>query len=608
VNARLYRGTWLLVALPLLLAAFSISRPPPLPKPVLPPAFDTASARELARELATRYPDRAPDTSGSIAAAGWVRDRLTAYGLDTSTDTFTTTIAGLGTRTLRNVVAVARGTSPTTIVVAAHRDDVGTGPGADDNASGTAALIELARLYATPAAPQAPIRTQVAEHTIAFVSTDGGAYGAIGAEHFVTSWRERGRVVAVIDLDAIAGGGGPRIEIAGDAPRSPAATLVLTAAQRLLEQTGETPGRPSALAQLIDLGFPLSLYEQAPFVGRGIPAVTLTSAGSRPPDPFTDRPSGLHSQTLGQIGTAAQQLLASLDQGLELAQGTTSYVFLGDRIVRGWSIEIVLIAMLLPFLVAAVDLFARCRRRRVPLTPAIRSLRGRLAFWLFAALAFGAFVRLGPFPDGIARPPSPDTAVAQEWPVRSIAVLGTLVVIGWFVARDRLLPRRPIAAAEQLAGHTAALLALAIVGLVTAASNPFALLFVLPSLHAWLWLPQLPDRRPLVRLGVLALGLAGPALLLWSVAVRLGLGLDAPWYLAELVALGYTPFTVVFICAGWAACGGQFAALAVGRYAPYPERHERSRLGPLRRVLRHLVRGVRTRRRAAEERRRAVGG
>ena len=40
-----------------------------------------------------------------------------------------------------------------TIVVMAHRDDAGTGPGANDNASGTGALVELARTYA-PAARQ----------------------------------------------------------------------------------------------------------------------------------------------------------------------------------------------------------------------------------------------------------------------------------------------------------------------------------------------------------------------------------------------------------------------------------------------------------------------
>ena len=60
------------------------------------------------------------------------------------------------------------------------------------------------------------------------------------------------------------------------------------------------------------------------------------------------------------------------------------------------------------------------------------------------------------------------------------------------------------------------------------ATNPFALVFLLPSLHVWLWLPQVRGAPIGVRLGVLALGFAGPALLLGSFALRFGLGWDAP--------------------------------------------------------------------------------
>ncbi len=48
---------------------------------------------------------------------------------------------------------------------------------------------------------------------------------------------------------------------------------------------------------------------------------------------------------------------------------------------------------------------------------------------------------------------------------------------------------------EQLAGHTVALLALGVVALLVVATNPFALLFLLPALHAWLWLPQVRTAR-----------------------------------------------------------------------------------------------------------------
>jgi Zn-dependent M28 family amino/carboxypeptidase len=55
-------------------------------------------------------------------------------------------------RTSRNVVAVAKGASPRTIVLGAHLDSKSPSPGANDNASGSAAILEIARILAsTPA-------------------------------------------------------------------------------------------------------------------------------------------------------------------------------------------------------------------------------------------------------------------------------------------------------------------------------------------------------------------------------------------------------------------------------------------------------------------------
>jgi MFS family permease len=460
-------------------------------------------------------------------------------------------------------------------------------------------LLELARAYAGRVRPT---------YTIVFLSTDGGAFGSLGAAEFAARSPYRRDVVAVLNLDSLAGAHRPRLVLAGDTPRSPAASLVETAATQIQEETGRLPARPSALRQLIDLGFPYSLYDQAPFVARGIPAVTLTTAADRPPDPFTDAPARLNLVRLGQLGRAAQDILNSLDQGLDLAQGTSSYVYLGPRIIRGWAIELVLIAALLPYLAAVVDLFARCRRRRIPIAPALRSYRSRLAFWAFAAGLFLLFAVAGAWPGGIARPPSLDTRAAQHWPAVAVIGFAAILVAAWLVGRHRLIPRRPVALEEQLAGHTGALLALGVVALLVVGTNPFALLFLLPSLHAWLWLPQVQPRRTSLRLGVLAAGLAGPALLLWSFGSRYGLGLDAPWYASELFALGYAPTALLLIGVGWLAGAAQLGALVGGRYAPYPAASERPPRGPARELVRRFVLAHRARRRASEESARALEG
>lgn len=598
VNGRLYRGTWLLVGLPLLLLAFSVARPSALQAPNLPPAFDATTAASLAKDLASRYPDRTPGTPGARGAAAWFRRALKPYGFDVHPDRFTATIHGKRT-TLVNLVVEKTGLTPRAeIVVMAHRDGAGADGGLINNASGTAALIELARSYAPTAAAQ---RVSL-PYSLIFLSTDGAADGVRGAAHFAAEPGTRQDILGVINLDSIAGRGRPRLILNGNTARSPAPGLVETLRAALAQEAGGDPARPSGLQQIFGLAFPFSPYEQAPFVSRGIPAVTITTAGARPPEARRQRGGNLDLRHLRVIGLATQDTVDAMEEGVSLAQGPTSYVFLGQRLIRGWAIEIVLVAMLLPFLAGAVDLFARCRRRRIRVAPAVRSYRSRLGFWVWAGGLFLVFGAFGFWGRGGGHPPSLN---AVTWPSAALIVFVALAAAGWVVARSRLLPRREIRPEERLAGQSGALLALAVVGLLVAATNPFALVFVLPSLHAWLWLPQVQTQHPTVRAGVFAAGLAGPFYLVWSFATHYGLGWDAPWYLAELFATGYAPLPLFVIGLGWLAVAGQLAALAAGRYAPYPAPHERPRRGPLRELFRTLFL-VQRRRAAVAEARRAV--
>jgi Peptidase family M28 len=597
INARLYRGTWLLVGLPLLLLAFSVAQPPALHgSKNLPPAFDAGEVSSLAHDLATSYPDRRPGTPGARGAAGWFRRQLEPYGFTVRSEPFTATIRGHRT-TLVNLVAAKRGVglSPPEIIVMAHRDDSGAGNGLNDNASGTAALIELARSYAPTAAAQ---RVRV-PYTLVFLSTDGAVDGARGAERFAAE-QGHANILGVVNLDSIGGPGSPRLVFGANTPRSPAPGLVETLRAALAQRGNREPERPSGLQQLVSLGFPFDPYEQAPFVSRGIPAVTVTTAGARPPAGQAHRTRGLDIRHLNTVGLAAQDTVDAMEQGVSLAQGPASYVFLGSRVLRGWAIEIVLVAMLLPFLAAAVDLFARCRRRRIRIAPALRSYRSRLGFWAWVGAVFLFFRAIGLWgeTDGHAPPLDP-----VSWPGGALVALSLLAGAGWLVARSRLLPRRPVRPEERLAGHSAALLALGVVGLLLAATNPFALIFVLPSLHAWLWLPQVQTRHAAARAGVVLVGFIGPAYLVWSFATHYGLGWDAPWYVVELFAVGFAPLSMFLIGIGWLAAAGQVAALAAGRYAPYPAPGERPRRGPVRELIRTLVFAPRRRSTAAEPRR-----
>ena len=452
------RAASLLVLGPLLLLALTIARPGPFPASTLPPSFDGPSAVALATELALNYPSRQPGSGGAAGAAQWVKDKLGALRPHRRRGQLgrehPRVSAASGSRTSSRS---CRGSTDDAILVLAHRDDTGVGPGANDNASGTAALIELARGYGrlgTVAGRPTP------QHTLIFLSSDGGAYGGFGAERFASTSPYRDRIKAVVSLDGLAGSARPRLELAGFEPRSPAPALIRTADVQVAAQLGRAPARAGWLVQLVDLGMPFGYGEQAPFLGRKISAIRLATAPDNDAGAAIDTPGRLNSTRFLRLGRASESILASLDGGIELAGGTAGHVYLGSRIIRGWAIELVLLTALVPFLVGAIDLFARSRRRRLPLRGGWRALRTRFGVWLWIGLLVGLGALAGVFPRGSAIPPPPGSAAVSDWPVAGLAVLGLLAALGWLRARRVLVPVAPAGDDDVLAGYAVSLVAL----------------------------------------------------------------------------------------------------------------------------------------------------
>ena len=259
-------------------------------------------------------------------------------------------------------------------------------------------------------------------------------------------------------------------------------------------------------------------------------------------------------------------MLASLDNGIGLAGGTNGYVYLGSRIVRGWAIEFVLLVALIPFLAGVIDLFARSRRRRIPLSGGWRALRTRFGVWLWIGFVIGVGALAGVFPRGSALPPPPDSPAVTDWPVVGLAFVGAAAAFGWWRARRVLVPAAAATAEDVLAGYAVSLLALGAIGVATAVISPYALLFIIPSLYAWLWLPQVATGAGWLRDCLYGIGLAGPALALVAVGTQLELGLNTPLYLVSLMTLGLVSWPTVLALIAWAAVASQLGALASGRY------------------------------------------
>jgi hypothetical protein len=580
LNSRLVRVGFVLVVPALLAFLFSVSATGTLPRSSLEPLFDPDAAATLANSLSIEYPSRVPGSEGAVDATRWYAETVRSLGLTADEDTWTENLADLGRVELTNVTTVIPGRSDDAIVVVAHRDNAGADRTPGDNASGTAALLELARGFA----PQETGVGPRPEHTLVLVSTDAGAYGGAGAERFAGTSPFAESAIAVVVLDGLDGPGQPRIAIAGDGPVSPSRALVRTASARVAEETGVAPELASVPTQLLDLGLPFAAGEQGRFLRHHISAVTITR--SDPAAAAAGSTAAVGTERLGELGRATEALLDSLDASAGAAYRTPDSLFFSDRAASGWTVRLLLVLAVVPFALGVVDLLVRIRRRRLPLAAALRALRTRVGFALLAGALLWIGAVAGLFPAGAALPLPPYADIVELPPITGLLVLGGAFVALWLAARKRLrASSAAVSPVDRLTGLAAALALLGLLAIALALTKPYALVFVLPSLYAWLWLPL--EGRAWQRATLFAVGLAGPVVALLLLANELGISAyEAVLYLFGLATVGYLGLGSVLSILVWLAVAAQVGALASGRYAPYAGGSEPSPPGVLRRALR----------------------
>jgi hypothetical protein len=317
--------------------------------------------------------------------------------------------------------------------------------------------------------------------------------------------------------------------------------------------------------------------------------VTLTTHDPRDPGiPAGDTAAPLAVDRFTRLGRATESLIGSVDASAGSVFPTHDSVFLEDRAASGWAFRLTLIVAVVPFALGVLDLLVRSRRRLLPLKPAFRALRTRLVLWLYAGLLVWLGSLAGVFPTGDSLPLPPYSELVVDPPLPALALLVIALALGWLVARRRIAPPHETTPEERLAGYTAALTALTVLAFVVAIVRPWALLFLLPSLYGWVWLPVFTRLWPRVLLFLA--GLLGPALGLVVLAHELGLGpMEAVLFVLGLVTVGYVPVTTALVWLTWGAVAGQLAALAVGRYIPYARGAEPPARGPVRTVARRAL-------------------
>jgi len=143
----------------------------------------------------TRY----ASTANCESSGTYLYNYFTQLGLACEYDPFSFSQSGYSSR---NVVATILGkTSPDReVIICAHYDSYSNqkmtlAPGADDNGSGTAAVMEIARIFAG----------QAFDFTLKFICFSAEEWGLYGSQHYARTAKNQGeKIIGVINMDMVA--------------------------------------------------------------------------------------------------------------------------------------------------------------------------------------------------------------------------------------------------------------------------------------------------------------------------------------------------------------------------------------------------------------------
>lgn len=270
-------------------------QPPDAPPRVVTPSLAARraiGARDVERYVEVLSSDelrgRRTPSLGLARAAAWVAERFQLAGLDPAGDDggyVQYWPAGPDTARAPNVVGLLPGSelprAGEYVLLVAHLDHLGVGApdahgdsiynGADDNATGVAALVEIAEAFAAlPSRPPRPI---------VFLAVSGREDGVRGTRWFVEHPTvDLSRAVAVLNLDMVGRNHPDTVAVVDDDGRDLSARLAAVASSE--------PGLGLRVVRSRDRDAgPAAPDDHLPFARAGVPAITISTG--RHPDYHT---------------------------------------------------------------------------------------------------------------------------------------------------------------------------------------------------------------------------------------------------------------------------------------------------------------------------------
>jgi hypothetical protein len=245
---------------------------------------------------------RRTGTQGNVDARDWIAAEFASAGLVVTTPEFFVT----GTPT-RNVVGTKIGWlyPDEFIVVGGHFDSIGTGslaPGAEDNASGTAGVLEIARVLG-------PLSSERTIHFIAFSGEEQGLYGSGNWVSRLTT-AERAKCKGALIMDMIA--------YTGDLDHD----VWLSGGGFLLELRNQLAAAGAQYTSLrISVTTGISGSDHTPFLNANMPAV-LSIAGDYSSYPGYHNSGDIVANVNKELGIAVTSMNLAL--AAQLAVGTVT--------------------------------------------------------------------------------------------------------------------------------------------------------------------------------------------------------------------------------------------------------------------------------------------
>ncbi len=232
--------------------------------------FNSERAFALETEFATTFINRHSATAENRAATDWIKAQFETRGWTCRFDDWEV-IQYSKHETLRNVVCTLQGQDPRQILVVAHHDQAPTTiQGADNDASGIAIMLELAEVFAAEGPPP---------YSLVFVATDAEEYGMLGTRRYAQTHPDPGNIIAGMSLDNLGHPyyAGMNMELIGQGEGFGPIWLAITAREtaRAAGATWEV-NLNAPLDQVTGQLAPVSVMDQGPLVGAGIPALGLT--------------------------------------------------------------------------------------------------------------------------------------------------------------------------------------------------------------------------------------------------------------------------------------------------------------------------------------------